>query len=53
MNYKILKNGVVEIKTNQIVFTSDDQNILRKVKRNLNGGRGFAGFTPAFFLESI
>lgn len=53
MNYKIVNNDLVETPTEMVVVRSNVIENLRKMKRHLNMGGGFDGFTPNFFEQRI
>jgi D-alanyl-D-alanine dipeptidase len=53
MNYKIVDNALVETKTENEVVKNCDMTILRNMKRHLNMGGGFDGFTPSFFFNDV
>lgn len=53
MNYKILDNALVETKTESQMLKSENMTKLRDMKRHLNMGGGFDGFTPSFFFNDV
>lgn len=53
MNYKILDNALVETKTESQMLKSENMTKLRDMKRRLNMGGGFDGFTPSFFFNDV
>lgn len=56
-NYKIKAHDmlvdVVEIPTSQTIATFNNKPDARKMMRFLNGGGGFNGSTPPFFLKDV
>lgn len=57
-NYKLLKKSgratkVVEIPTGFVLFESKNMDEVKPMFNRLNNGGGFAGLTPAFFMQRI
>lgn len=53
MNYTGSYNKVVETQTGTVVYKNQNFKKVREMKRHLNMGGGFDGFTPNFFTFSI
>lgn len=44
--------NIMEKDNHYIIRTYDDYEKAKKIKKKLNGGSGFDGFTPLFFTEN-
>ena len=44
---------IIEKDTEYVIKITKDQKSARAICRSLNLGSGFAGFTPAFFIEDF
>lgn len=51
MMYRIFKDRLIEIKTNQIIERSSDRKVLEDLKKNLDSGSGFEGYSPYFICK--
>ena len=53
MDYKIKKENnffkILEVKTEKVVYQSQDEKKTREIARKWNLGGGFSGWTPTFF----
>lgn len=47
------KYVVIEKPTNNIIFKTNSKDEAKAITNKLNGGQGFAGWTPEFFLRSV
>lgn len=47
--YHVIEN-VPELGEDRVIMSYDDPDTAKKLKKFLNLGGGFAGFTPGFFL---
>lgn len=48
--YIKVNDNIIETKTSNTIYSGHD---CKKLYRHLNGGGGFNGFTPDFFLNRI
>lgn len=48
--YKRVNESVIETKTSNTIYTGQES---KSIYRHLNGGGGFCGFTPEFFLQRV
>lgn len=53
MNYSGSYNKVIETQTGNVVYKNTNFKKVREMKRHLNMGGGFDGFTPDFFNAVI
>lgn len=52
-NHDIMEFEVLEIETDQVVFSSCNYDVASKKYRFLNSGGAFNGFTPSFLLKKV